>query len=182
MTDRIVNSFGVVRKAILISVLAVTAAMGISQPIQAQAQIVPAILGAAAGLTGGYVVTNSLFVAEARAGNFIYSTEDLKAARWEYIPMPLGAGGGMLMGISDSALLGKVALGAGIGLAGGATVGWFVGKALWEGPEGQWAGAILGGALGMLVGGTISGIRHSSNGPSSQGGNMSNLRFNVKIR
>jgi hypothetical protein len=148
-------------------VLASLAAL--AQPAEARGQALPMLVGGAAGLLGGYVVTTGIFVAESRTGRFIYSLEDLATSRLEYLPMPVGLAGGIAMAAKDPALLRHALGGAGLGLTGGVALGWLVGGLVWEGPEGEWAGAILGGALGLLVGGSIGAGRWSSSDEGSAG-------------
>ena len=145
-----------------IPVVAIFLGLTAGAPEHVQAQELAAIAGGAAGLVGGFIVTTSIFVAEARTGRFVYSVDDLATFRVEYLPVPIATVGGAVIGARDEELLGQVLLGSAVGLAGGAAAGWFVGGALWGGEEGKWAGAVIGGALGMVVGGTLLGTSFDS--------------------
>lgn len=138
-------------------VLASLAAL--TQPADARGQPLPMVVGGVAGLLSGYVVTTGIFVAEGRAGRFIYSVDDLATFRLEYIPMPAGLVGGVALAAKDPDLLRHTLGGAALGLTGGVALGWLVGGLVWEGREGEWAGAIIGGALGLLVGGSLGAGR-----------------------
>ncbi len=140
--------------------VAAWASLGGPEPVRAQE--VPAVLGGVAGLLGGFAVTTGLFVAEARAGRFVYSVEDITTWRWEYLPVPAGVVFGAWAGAYDGELLKRLTLGGGIGLSGGAALGWVAGGALWEGEEGKWAGAVIGGALGLLIGGAVGGVTYDA--------------------
>ena len=85
--------------------LAVATFLSSMVPSKASAQELPAVLGGVAGLFGGFAVTTGIFVAEARAGHFVYSVDDLATVRWEYLPVPLGIVGGIWAGASDADLL-----------------------------------------------------------------------------
>ncbi|NNF26289.1 MAG: hypothetical protein HKN73_03580 [Gemmatimonadetes bacterium] len=144
-----------------------------------EAQELGAVAGAGAGLVGGFIVTTGIFVAEARTGRFIYSVDDLATFRWEYLPVPVGMATGAVLGARDAELLGRVALGGAIGIAGGAAVGWFVGQALWEGEEGKWAGAVITGAVGMVVGGILAGASFEDAPEPTRSGEPMALHFRV---
>lgn len=151
--------------ALTIAVLLFTAS-----PHRLGAQELPAVLGGVAGLLGGFAVTTGLFVAEARAGHFVYSVDDLATWRWEYLPVPVGIVGGAWAGAKDADLLKSLLVGGGVGLGGGVAIGWFVGHAVWAREEGRWAGAVIGGSLGLLLGTVIGGFAYEGEERGTGGG------------
>ncbi len=116
------------------------------------------IAGGVVGLAVGFFVTLAIFVAEARAGRYVYSLDDLTLWRWESLPTWAGlVVGGVVAWRAPRRGVGALWRGlVAAGLAGAA--GWWVGPAVWVGRSAPWAGAVLGAAGGLVVGLTVAGV------------------------
>jgi hypothetical protein len=117
-------------------------------PAGAAAQSWETGAGAAAGATGGAVVSLGILTARAQLGHYM---EAPKLLAWEWLPILSGAALGATMGARQPQRLADSVTAGAIGLAGGAGFGALVGH-LWTGSgRGRWAGAVVGGAIGLSV-------------------------------
>jgi hypothetical protein len=122
-----------------------------------QSRILATSIGAVAGFAGGGYVTLTVIVAESRAGRYVHDVDDLFG--WRAAPVLLGAAAGAGLGFfSPERLQGAVVYGAG-GLALGALIGLGIGSAVWDPPEGRWAGAAIGAGIGLVIGNAIGVLR-----------------------
>lgn len=116
------------------------------------------LCAAVGGAVVGFALTLATVVARARAGSYIFALDELAEVRWETLPIVIGCAIGGLLGwlrpraIDHATFWGFVA-----GVA-GVLLGIPLGALLWGAGEGQWAGAIVFGALG-LAGGGIGSFR-----------------------
>jgi len=123
-------------------------------PAQAHAQdAIPILVGGAAGLLAGGYVSVGVITAEARTGRYLHSAED--ALGFRSLPVLIGGGTGVVLGAIDdrrlyNAMIGSVAAGA-LGFG----VGWLIGTQTAEDPGSPWAGAVIGSAAGIVLGGVI---------------------------
>lgn len=118
-----------------------------------EVEILPALVGGAAGLAAGGYVAIGIVTAQARRGRYLYSTEE--ALGWHATPILVGPGVGFLIGLWDPERLRRTIIGGAAGTVVGTSIGWFAGMAGWPPPEGKWAGGVIGGAAGMLAGSLI---------------------------
>lgn len=144
------------RTILLTLVLLLVAAPGF--PRAAAAQVARAAGGAAIGVAGGAVITLSIVVARARwQGEYLESVDDL--IHWQSTPMLLTPAVGVMFGLAGKEpFLGSVRGSVG-GMVVGSAVGAGLGWALATSPESPWAGAVIGGGLGMTLGGLALGLR-----------------------
>jgi hypothetical protein len=118
-----------------------------------QSRALATSLGGLAGMGAGGYLTVSVVVLEARFGRYIHDVDDVIG--WRAAPILLGGLAGAGLGLySPERLQGAVVYGAG-GLALGALAGLAIGSAIWEPPEGRWAGAAIGAGVGLIIGNTI---------------------------
>lgn len=128
-----------------------------AQEPEPQSRVLSTGLGAVAGLAGGGYVTLTVIVAESRRGNYVHDIDDVLG--WRSAPVLIGTLAGAGLGFySPERLQGAVVYGAG-GLALGALVGLGVGSAIWDPPEGRWAGAAIGAGVGLVLGNAIGVLR-----------------------
>ena len=116
----------------------------------AHAQLWTAALGGVAGtLSGGYI-TLSIVVARAQLGHYLPEPQDL--LDWKGLPVLIGGGTGAALGMWAPDRLGTgIVYGSAATLAGG-SLGFIIGSAVSERPEGKWAGGAIGAGLGMAIG------------------------------
>jgi hypothetical protein len=152
----------------LTSAFLVLTAAGLVQPRTAASQAVPAAYGALGGAAAGVLVTTGIFVAKARAGSYIYSLDDALAPRWELVPTLAMPVGGVMIGLDDEQRLARSIAWGGAGFAVGGLVGYGIGDLFSDTDQGKWAGAIIGGAAGVLVG-SIYGVLSYDSGESPGG-------------
>lgn len=131
------------------------------RPVPAQAQVIPALLGGAGGLVAGAYVTTGVYIAKARAGRFIYSTEEVARVGPELLPVLLLPVSGVVLGAVDGDRLATAGIGAGLGFVGGALLGTGIGHVAWGRSEGRWSGAVIGSAAGLVIGGVLGAFLHS---------------------
>ncbi len=79
------------------------------------------------------------------------------------IPIFAGLVTGIVLGVSSEERLSETALWASVGWVSGAGIGALIGSQIWDDPPAPWAGAAIGGAAGLLVGGII-GFGNSEEG------------------
>ena len=119
-------------------------------------QLLPALVGGAAGLAAGGYVAIGIVTAQARRGRYLYSTED--ALGWHATPILVGPSVGFLIGLFDEGRLRRTIIGGAAGGVIGTAVGWLAGMAAWSPPEGKWAGGVIGGAAGLLAGSLVGAV------------------------
>lgn len=126
-------------------------------PGRAVAQDEKPVIGAAAGVAGGVVITLGVIVARARWQHaYLDSPEDL--VHWQSTPMIAAPAVGVLFGLAgDDALKGSL-IGSTVGMAVGAGVGAGLGWLISDEQEWPWAGGVIGAAIGMSVGGIYGGL------------------------
>ena len=110
------------------------------------------------GAVVGFTVTLALVVTEARFGRYIFGLEDLLAFRFDLLPIPLGAWAGFRLHHRRSHTVGWATVLGLLGLVVVAVIGAVLGTIVWRDSAGPWAGAVIGGALG-LVGGCIGSLK-----------------------
>lgn len=121
-----------------------------AQPQGFREEIVPALVGGTLGLAGGGYVAVGIVTLQARRGNHLYSARD--ALGWESSPILIGAGTGFFLGITDEDRLRRAVLGGLVAGFVGTGIGMAYGEANWAPPEGRWAGGVIGGAAGLILG------------------------------
>lgn len=131
-------------------------AAGSASPRTAGAQVLPAALGTVGGFAAGTYTMVGIYVAEARFGKYLYSLEEALSPRLELLPMIAGPVAGFALGWKNNERLETAGLWGGVGFMAGTAVGIPIGRLLWGTGEGVWAGAIIGGTVG-LVAGVIAG-------------------------
>lgn len=115
-----------------------------------QERILPALVGGALGLGVGGYVSLGIWAWKAQHGEYLFQVSD--ALGWEATPVLIGMGTGATVGwISQERLRRAAYWGIGTGLA-GTVVGAVVGSNVWRPPEGRWAGGMVGGGAGLLLG------------------------------
>lgn len=113
---------------------------------------VVALLATGGGAVTGFIVTLALVVAQARAGSYIFGLDDLLAFRWDVLPIPLGAVAGFYLARKRPH---SVAWATACGFAAlilGVITGALLGGLTREPDVGRWAGGVIGGATGLLIG------------------------------
>ena len=119
----------------------------------AHAQLWTAALGGIAGTMSGGYITLSIVVARAQMGHYLHEPQDL--LDWKSLPVLIGGGTGAALGMWAPDRLGTgVVYGSAATLAGG-TLGFIIGSAVSERPEGKWAGGAIGAGLGMAIGSSL---------------------------
>ncbi|MDH5590167.1 MAG: complement resistance protein TraT [Gemmatimonadota bacterium] len=119
-------------------------------PRVASAQSAPPTLeGAAWGVGSGGVVTLGLLTLGSRMGHFHHSPNPLV---WEILPVPLAVAGGTWLARNDHPRFGESVRGGLLGFGTGAVVGALLGPMVGDDGTDAWAGAIMGGAVGLLAG------------------------------
>ena len=152
------------------TVLLLALAGAFASPQGARAQVLPATAGALGGFAVGTYTMIGVYVAEARAGKYLYALEDVFTPRLEIIPWIAGPVVGAALGWSDADRLAGAGLWGGVGLVAGTAVGIPLGRAIWGSPEGRWAGGIILGAAGMVTGIVIGATREGGDGAEDGGG------------
>jgi hypothetical protein len=145
----------------------------------AQAQVGPALLGAAGGLLVGGYTTVTIYVTKARFGRYLFSTDELLSLRPETLPVLVGPVAGAWVGAESSTALGRSAAWGALGLAGGAALGGLTGRLLSDADEAPWAGAVIGGGVGLLTGAILGAIDGLDDDPG--GGAPVNLTFSLPL-
>lgn len=118
--------------------------------------------GALAGAGAGAWVGVGYFTVRARSGVYLDSTGE--AAKKLAIPVLVGFGTGIALGIYGEDRLDDAVLWASVGWASGLAAGALIGDQLWDDPPGPWAGAIIGGATGLLIGGIVGAVHSGAEG------------------
>lgn len=119
-------------------------------------QVLPALIGGAAGLAAGGYVAIGIVTLQARRGRYLYSSED--ALGWHATPILVGPSVGFLIGLFDEERLRRTVIGGAVGGFTSMGVGMVIGDYVWAPPEGRWAGAVIGSAAGLLGGSLIGAV------------------------
>lgn len=133
-------------------------------PLTAASQDWSVIGGGALGVATGSWMSIAYIAAKARAGDPLDSSEE--AIRVASVPLLAGFTTGMAVGIFAKENLGSTTLWGSVGWVTGIGVGSLLGGHIWDDPSARWAGGVLGGAVGLLIGGT-AGYLTSSTDPNS---------------
>lgn len=131
------------------------------------------VLAVAGGGVVGFITTLAIIVLRARADKYVFGMEELARIRWETMPIVIGMAIGVTLAILHPKALDRATVWGLLGLMLGTVAGYFVGGLLWGAGEGQWAGLIVFGAAGLLVGGLASITvhrRHEGKRPLLAGG------------
>jgi hypothetical protein len=111
-----------------------------------------ALLATAGGAVMGFIVTLALVVAQARAGTYIFGLDDLVAFRWDILPIPIFAFAGFRLARKrPHSVSWATACGFGAMVLGVIT-GALLGGLTREPDVGHWAGGVIGGAVGLIIG------------------------------
>lgn len=136
------------KKRNLLTAVVLAVTLGTARP--ADAQFAAGAVGALGGIGAGGYVTLAVVVLRAQYGHYLHDAEELLG--WHSVPVILGAGVGTAVGVWDAdRMVTGFAYGAGGAVLGGA-VGYLVGPLIWKRPEGKWAGAAIGAGAGMAAG------------------------------
>ena len=133
------------------SLLGLALLLGTATPIQAQG-VLPTLLGGAGGLAAGGFVSAGLEAA--RSDGEDYRFWEQGPTGWAVAPIAVGTVGGALLGSTNVDRLERAALGAFLGGAVGAGVGWAAGPRMRPAYQ-SWAGPLIGGAIGMAFGSLV---------------------------
>lgn len=126
-------------------------------PPAARAQdYLPAAIGGAIGMGAGGYVALGIVALKARHGQYLFGLDDVLG--WESGAVLAGTGTGVALGLWDQERLRHAVYGAMGGALLGTVVGVLVGRERWDPPEGKWAGGVIGGAAGILVGTGIGAL------------------------
>lgn len=146
----------IVRAALLAAAVSAGSSLVTSRP--AQAQVGPALLGAAGGVLAGGYTTLAIYVTKARFGRYFFSPDEVLELRPATIPLFVGPVAGAWLGAESSTALARSAGWGALGFVGGAAVGGLTGKLFSDAPEAPWAGALIGGGVGLLAGAILGAI------------------------
>jgi hypothetical protein len=147
---------GTRRLCLSLAVVSVLAA-GTQPPARVSAQVLSGIVGTAAGVAGGGYITLGIVVARAQFGHYLHDYYDL--FDWKSLPIIIGAGTGLGLGVWQPDRLWSGLLVGSVGTAAGVGVGYIVGDLISERPEGKWAGAAIGGSVGLTIGALFGVLR-----------------------
>jgi hypothetical protein len=135
------------------TVLVIALSLGLPSAGRAQNRIAPAAIGALAGMGAGGYVSLGVVTERARRGHYLFILKD--AFGWDSAAVLAGGSTGIALGLWDPNRLRNTILAtAGLGLV-GTGIGAVIGHARWAPPEGKWAGAVIGGGAGVLVGAVV---------------------------
>jgi hypothetical protein len=124
-----------------------------AEPAQSQKRLVAPAIGAVLGTGAGGYVALSITALRARNGKYLFNMED--AFGWQSAAVLAGGGTGIILGFWDqNRLFNTVVSTAALGFV-GTGIGAVVGHRLWPPPEGKWAGGVVGGGAGILLGAAI---------------------------
>jgi hypothetical protein len=150
----------------------VWAGSSLALPTPARAQVGPALLGAAGGvLVGGYT-TLAIHVTKARFGRYFFSPDEVLEFGPATIPLFVAPVAGAWLGAESSTALARSAGWGALGFVGGAAVGGLTGRLVSDSDEAPWAGAIIGGGVGLLAGavlGAMDGLDEPAGGAGPVG-------------
>jgi hypothetical protein len=151
-----------IRRGVLVVALG---AILLPRPAQAQEWLAGAVGGALGMGAGGYV-SLGIVTLQARRGSYLYGIDDFLG--WQSTPVIAGTLTGVVLGLWDQRRLRHTVYGSIGGAAVGTVVGAFVGKHKWPPPEGVWAGGVIGGAAGILVGSAVGALWPVDSGGEAQ--------------
>lgn len=144
---------------VTVSTLLVWTVLSAERPVAAQDWSV--VGGALAGVGAGAWMGLGYLSVRARGGAYLDAPG--YDSRHVVIPVLVGLTTGIGLGLYKEDRLDETVLWAAVGWASGLGVGAWVGSRIWDDPPGPWAGAIIGGAAGLLVGGIV-GFVHAGEG------------------
>lgn len=128
-------------------------ALSAPPPLRAQNKVLPAAIGGLVGTGAGGYVAVGVVAMRARRGHYLFAFKD--AFGWDSAAILAGGGTGIALGLWDPKRLRNTVLStATLGLA-GTGIGALIGHRRWPPPEGKWAGAVIGGGIGVLTGAAI---------------------------
>jgi hypothetical protein len=136
------------RRLVLAAGLSALIIAGSNAP--AHGQILSGAVGAAAGTAAGGYLTLSIVVARAQTGHYVHDVNELLS--WTSVPVLVGAGTGMSLGIWSPPRLWTSVIFGTAGAFAGIPVGMFVGTRLSDRTEAKWAGGAIGAGVGMTAG------------------------------
>lgn len=128
------------------------------RPEPARAQVGSAAVGAVGGFAVGAYTTLAIYVTKARFGRYLFSPDDLVSLSPEFLPVIVGPVAWGWIGAESSTALGRSAGWGALGLIGGAAAGGLTGKLVSDSDEAPWAGAIIGGGIGLLTGAILGAL------------------------
>lgn len=160
----------------------VLASLVASRPPRAEAQVVPAAYGLITGTISGAYITTGIFVAKARLGSYLYSSDEALALRWEVAPIVLMPITSLAVGLDDGQRLAESIKWGGAGFALGAVAGFGVSALIIraEGREDEWASTVIGSAAGLLAG-SLYGALSYEGGEDDGGGPGFPIAFSVRV-
>lgn len=165
--------------AVLASLVALGASLSAPRAAQAQ-KAVPVLVGGLGGLAAGTYVSLGVVAAEARAGRYLNSPYD--AFGFRSVPVLVGVASGVVLGaVDDDRLYDAMKASAAAGAV-GFGAGWFAGNAIWEDRGGKWAGAVIGSAAGIVLGGVIGTIVSDGTKDDPAGSEGEGLPISFTIR
>jgi len=129
-------------------------------PLTAASQDWSVIRGGVLGAATGSWMSIAYITAKARAGDPLNSSEE--GIRVVSVPLLAGFTTGMAVGIFAEENLGSTMLWGSVGWVTGIGVGSLLGGHIWDDPSARWAGGVLGGAVGLLIGGTAGYLTAST--------------------
>ena len=128
------------------------------RPEPARAQVGSAALGAVGGFAVGAYTTLAIYVTKARFGRYLFSPDDLVSLSPEFLPVIVGPVAWGWIGAESSTALARSAGWGALGFLGGVAAGGLTGKLVSDSDEAPWAGAIIGGGVGLLTGAILGAL------------------------
>ena len=142
----------------LLLLLALVAGPLAFRPEPARAQVGTAALGAVGGFAVGAYTTLAIYVTKARFGRYLFSPDDLVSLSPEFLPVIVGPVAWGWIGAESGTALARSAGWGALGFVGGVAVGGLTGKLVSDSDEAPWAGAIIGGGVGLLTGAILGAL------------------------
>ena len=158
------------KRRVLLATLVLLCTVELVTPVAATSQDWSLIGGGILGAATGSWMTAAFITARARAGDPLDTSEE--AITVAAAPMLAGFATGVAIGALAEDRLGGTALWGSVGWATGIGIGALLGRHLWDDPSATWAGGILGGAVGLLVGGTVGYVRSGKEPNPAPGGGV----------
>ncbi len=134
--------------------------MAFANPVSAQKKTT-ALMGAGLGGLAGAYVSTAVVVTNARLGNYRFSPDEIS---WELVPIPAMAVTAAIIGYQRPKRMWKGVAWGTLGFGAGTGVGALLGRLAWGPGSGQWAGGVIGGAVGIITGGTLGWVRWEDEG------------------
>ena len=139
--------------------LLVVAALGLTaRPAPVRGQVGSAAVGAVGGFAVGAYTTLTIYVIKARFGRYLFSPDDLVSLSPEFLPVIVGPVTWGWIGAESSTALGRSAGWGALGFVAGVAAGGLTGKLVSDSDEAPWAGAIIGGGVGLLTGAILGAL------------------------